>query len=369
MSQASDDFFEILGERIKGELQCPACHSGGFTISDINLTCKKCGVQYGIDAASRVCSFSPALTMNKTKNEIMDWWGDLYSQCYAAADSVLTEESLKKDLTDLEDMFKIREHLAYVEMLPELKAKGLCVLEIGPGAGGHAALFAHHGAHVTTLDITPSRAVSTAMKLALVGDKKGLSCQGDSEALPFADNTFDIVYSNGVLHHTISTVKAVEEAHRVLKPGGKAVMMLYSRHSAEYWVDIVPRAIVNGGIFHLPEANWVGRVTEGTPKFGKVKNPITRVYSASQIRKLFSGFEMVSLRKSSFQFNNFMFPGLNKIRNYILTKLGYTRHPGCTIVYGEPRFIDTKTELKLGKYIGWAWNIVARKSLNSENSA
>jgi len=62
-----------------------------------------------------------------------------------------------------------------------------------------------------------------------------------------------------------------------------------------------------------------------------------------------------------------MIPGFNKVQNYVLTKLGFTRHPGCTIVYGEPRFIDTKTELMLGKYVGWDWNIVVEKSKKKED--
>jgi hypothetical protein len=44
--------------------------------------------------------------------------------------------------------------------------------------------------------------------------------------------------------------------------------------------------------------------------------------------------------------------------------MGKKKHPGCTIVYGETRFIDTKTELKLGKYFGWNWNIIAEKPLH-----
>ena len=363
MSKSPSNFLEILKDRLENELQCPGCFSNSLLFSDTYLICETCRTNYTVDESSRVCSFSPALMMDKTKSEIIQWWGDLYEQCYADSDALLNEESLEKDLIDLEDMFKKREHLAYVEMLPLLKIKGLRVLEIGPGGGGHAALFARHGAHITTIDITPSRAVSTALKLSHVGDGLGFSCQGDSENLPFANDVFDIVYSNGVLHHTTSTDKAVQEVYRVLKPGGKTVLMLYSRNSAEYWVDIVPRAMLNGGFFYLKEENWIGRVTEGTPKFGSVKNPITRVYSASQIKQLLSAFEMISLRKASFQFNNFMIPGLNKIRNWILTKMGFSRHPGCTIVYGEPRFVDTQTELKLGKYFGWSWNIVAQKPL------
>ncbi len=57
--------------------------------------------------------------------------------------------------------------------------------------------------------------------------------QADAEQLPFADQSFDLVYSWGVLHHTPDTGRAVEEVRRVLKVGGEARVMLYSRRS---WV-------------------------------------------------------------------------------------------------------------------------------------
>jgi SAM-dependent methyltransferase len=57
---------------------------------------------------------------------------------------------------------------------------------------------------------------------------------GDAENLPFLDNAFDRVYSWGVLHHTPDTARAVREATRVLRPGGRLCAMLYARHS---WVS------------------------------------------------------------------------------------------------------------------------------------
>src|SRR5439155_13485599 len=56
-----------------------------------------------------------------------------------------------------------------------------------------------------------------------------------AEALPFDDETFDLVYSWGVLHHTPNTQRALDEAYRVLKPTGEVRMMLYSRRS---WVAL-----------------------------------------------------------------------------------------------------------------------------------
>lgn len=53
----------------------------------------------------------------------------------------------------------------------------------------------------------------------------------DAEHLPFPDATFDIVYSYGVLHHSPDTRAAVKEVHRVLKPGGTAIVMVYHHPS------------------------------------------------------------------------------------------------------------------------------------------
>lgn len=47
----------------------------------------------------------------------------------------------------------------------------------------------------------------------------------------FATETFDYVYSIGCLHHTGDVPRSIEEVHRVLVPGGRAVVMLYNRHS------------------------------------------------------------------------------------------------------------------------------------------
>ena len=52
--------------------------------------------------------------------------------------------------------------------------------------------------------------------------------------MPFADATFEYVYSWGVLHHTPGIDRAIAEIHRVLKPGGGVGVMLYNRESLLY---------------------------------------------------------------------------------------------------------------------------------------
>ncbi len=133
------------------------------------------------------------------KRDIRAWWGDLYRQLYAETDARLTPESLARALDELEDLFRRREHLASVEMPLDALA-GQSVLEIGCGGGGHSALFCRKGASVVAVDITSKRAVSAALKLSLLPECDGRAYQADAENLPFRDDSFDIVYSNGVLH-------------------------------------------------------------------------------------------------------------------------------------------------------------------------
>lgn len=341
-------------------LRCLACGGDRLDAAADSFVCPACGTVYPLDPERGVAQMLPPDGDSATKRDIRAWWGDLYRQLYAADDGRWTVETLASALGDLEDMFRAREHLAAVEMLLDGLA-GKKVLEIGCGGGGHSALFAKRGASMVAVDITPERAASAALKFSLLPGADGRAYQADAERLPFKDDTFDIVYSNGVLHHSQSTDACVAEVRRVLKPGGRAVIMLYARHSAVYWCNIVPRGLFSGAMFRWPEAEWIGRVTEGTPKFGATKNPITRVYSAAAIRRLFGNFRLVSLRKSSFQFDNFAIPRLTQVREAVLKGLGQVPHPGGILVYGRPMVVEIGIERALGRIAGFAWNIVAEK--------
>ncbi len=294
------------------------------------------------------------------KTEIQAFWGDLYRQLYAENDASLTPEILERQIDALEDLFQILERPCVVEM-PLAELKDLKVLEIGSGGGGHSCIFKRYGADVTAVDITPQRVVSTNTKLRLLKGGHGAAAETDAENLPFPDNCFDIVYSNGVLHHSLDTGKCVDEVFRVLKPGGTTVIMLYSRISAAYMFNILPRGIITGEMFRWPEAEWVGRLTEGKPKFGSTRNPITRVYTKRAMQNLFSDFKISSLRKISFQFDNFCIPRLTQIRRWVLRHLGFRLHPGGTIVYGQPIVPDTAIERLLGRFLGFGWVIKATK--------
>ena len=284
----------------------------------------------------------------------------MYNVAYADSDGDLTTDTLDQAISDLEDMFRFRDHMAVVEMkLEELAGKR--VLEIGPGAGGHSALFASHGARMTSVDLTWERAVATRQKFQLLGDR-GAKCtalNGDAENLPFPSDSFDIVYSNGVLHHTPDTERAIAEVKRVLKPGGQACIMLYCKSSWAYWFNYwFCAGILQGWLFRDPKY-WLGRVTEWSGHSKQtVFNPVTRCYTAGGIRKLFAGFDQLAFRKAEFYF--YLIPKLGRLyRRYQIRRYG--THPGGRLVYGAPWPIQSKLELWLGRQMGWSWFISVTK--------
>jgi ubiquinone/menaquinone biosynthesis C-methylase UbiE len=344
-------------------LQCPECAAQTLLAKNANiLGCANCNAEFPIVDKLGSVSLLANASKSAIKEDIQKWWGDLYKQAYEGHEDGLDSSMMDERLVELEDLFNKRQMLPTVEM-PLAELSGKHVLEIGSGSGAHSALFKRHGANMTSVDITPERVFATARKLALVEEGSGNAYQADAENLPFRDNSFDIVYSNGVLHHSENTDQCINEVYRVLKPGGKAVIMLYSRHSAIFWLNVLPRAILTGEFFRWPEAQWIGRLTEGKPKFGDTKNPITRVYSARQMRQLFATFEVKSLRKNSFQFDNFCIPKLTQIRNSLFQALGKKAHPGGLMVYGVPYVAETGLELYLGRLFGFGWNIIAEKDV------
>lgn len=290
-----------------------------------------------------------------SKGDIQAFWKSLYHSLYDDMEAGLTREALLKGLDALEDMFRLRRHMA-VEELPLADLKGKRVLEIGPGAGGHSALLAKHGAIMTSVDLTFDRARSVEHKFRLMGDLAAgcAALQGDAESLPFATGTFDIVYSNGVLHHTADTRKAVDEVLRVLKPGGQAVIMLYCKSSWHYWFNMFfCVGLLKGQIFR--DRQWLGIATEwGGKDRQAVANPYTRCYTRGGIESLFARFARLTARKHEFYF--YLTPKLGRFYRAWQVKR-YGTHPGGILVYGEPWPIWSPLEAWLGPRIGWAWYI------------
>ena len=108
---------------------------------------------------------------------------------------------------------------------------GRRVLEVGVGMGADHLEWAKARPELLAgIDLTPRAVEYTRSRLEPYGLRSKLLV-ADAESLPFDDDSFDIAYSWGVLHHTPDTFRAVQEVRRVLRPGGTARVMIYHSHS------------------------------------------------------------------------------------------------------------------------------------------
>lgn len=105
------------------------------------------------------------------------------------------------------------------------------VLEVGVGAGTDFLQWVRAGAIATGVDLTRSGVEHTETRLRHYGLEAHDLRVANCEELPFADGSFDLAYSWGVIHHTPDTEKALSELIRVTRPGGEIKVMVYNRHS------------------------------------------------------------------------------------------------------------------------------------------
>jgi SAM-dependent methyltransferase len=120
-----------------------------------------------------------------------------------------------------------------VDYFPRPTVQGRRMLEIGLGYGTLGETLARLGADYHGLDIASGPVAMMRARLARVpGARPEQVTQGSALELPFDEASFDQVVSIGCLHHTGDLFGAVAECRRVLRPGGRLVMMVYNRRSA-----------------------------------------------------------------------------------------------------------------------------------------
>jgi ubiquinone/menaquinone biosynthesis C-methylase UbiE len=119
------------------------------------------------------------------------------------------------------------------------------VLEIGVGQGTHAQLIAPRCKSFTGIDLTSHAVEMTSRRLNLF-NIPGKILQMDAEKMDFADNTFDFVWSWGVIHHSADTPRVLREVHRVLRPGGRCAAMVYYKSWWSFYVCGFLRGVFQG---------------------------------------------------------------------------------------------------------------------------
>ena len=250
------------------------------------------------------------------EKEIQEFWES--RPCGADLVGDLSEKS-KQDyeafFTRL-DNFRYQKEPHILKNLDRINFQEKRVLEIGSGIGSDAEQIIRRGGIYTAVDLTEESVERIKMRFSLRNLPFETVERGSALKLPFAENSFDIVFSHGVLHHIPDIQRAQKEIARILKPEGVLIMMLYAKRSLNYLLSIsllrrvglMTLYFVNprvGGIYgqHIKQArekgiwnylkmnNFININTDGP------FNPYSKVYDVSEVKKDFADFYIIEARQ------------------------------------------------------------------------
>lgn len=216
----------------------------------------------------------------------------------------------------------------------EFKAKK--ILEVGCGLGADLQKFKEAGADVYAIDAAESAGHTLKKRFALINENFEFKA-ADFRYVPFEDESFDLFYSFGVLHHSPWISDGLKEAARVLKPGGELIIMLYHKGFKYYIKKLFFRGIIQGGFIRKSKQELLNKYTE---EFGE--SPTTLVFSKGEAINLIDDmFDVVDTKVFRLD-DNINLPIFGKI--YFFRAL-------------LPKFIYKK----LGQLFGWNLMIRAKK--------
>jgi len=171
------------------------------------------------------------------------------------------------------------------------KSAGKKVLEIGIGAGSDFENWVKNGADATGLDLTEAAIELTRERLSLREHPESAFTlrTADAENLDLPDNTFDLVYSYGVIHHSPNTEKCLDEIYRVLKPGGQTKLMVYATFSMTGILLWIRHALLKGKPFQ----------SQRGVIYQHLESPGTKTYSPTEFKSILEnhGFKVTSIYK------------------------------------------------------------------------
>jgi ubiquinone/menaquinone biosynthesis C-methylase UbiE len=208
------------------------------------------------------------------------------------------------------------------------------VLEIGCGIATDGLEFARHGARYVGVDLTPQAIQMARERFALFEVPGRFEVANAEQRLPFPNESFDHVYSFGVIHHAPYPDRIASEIYRVLRPGGTMMAMLYNRTSINYYVEIMfLRKLLRWSLMpafmpavfstitgfdrwkleghrealhkKLTKDEWISMNTDGP------FCPLARVYNRREAAELFSMFG--HLRQETWEFNTDHWPFVRRL--------------------------------------------------------
>lgn len=310
-----------IDTKYKKFLICPICH-----ISLIEFKCSKCKISF-FDKKFNIPSFVVSkMYKNQSDlnfvNEVMNFWGNGWAQRLNEEDHDFLYKFNKNELlnygNNLINSFENKGWTLFRHLKKESFQNKL-VLNIGSGSGVEALLISMLSSLKCTCiatDITLQASLASHKILKKI-TKTSFGLHADARYIPLKTNSVDVVFSSGVLHHSKDIKKSISEIYRVLKPNGKAYIMLYAKWSLMFLQEKFFR---NSG-----EKDWETK---------NRKNPLTNTFSKNDIKNMFSKFSDLYVSK-----DNGSISQLLKIGKYF------------------PKFFDKLID----KYLGANMNIIVKK--------
>lgn len=205
-----------LADEVLAILRCNACYNR-LDIRVEGLVCPDCGKQY--PAPKGMLRFVDA--ENYANSFGFQWRIHARTQLDTASSHRSEEAFRRRTGFSPEDL------------------KGKLVLDVGCGMGRFAEVATRWGAHVVGIDLSLACEVAAEN----LSGRAASIFQADVFRLPFVDRSFDLIYSIGVLHHTPDCEQAVKSLPRLLKPGGRLAVWLYSSYNPWYRMSDVYRKV------------------------------------------------------------------------------------------------------------------------------
>jgi ubiquinone/menaquinone biosynthesis C-methylase UbiE len=202
------------------------------------------GTQFGNKAAG----FDEPTQLPRDEKQHRQWqsanrtWWESTPMRYDWRDDIPAEPGSEAYFNEIDRRFlsSVRKYMPwrnipFEAIIPFEKLSDQDVLEIGIGQGTHAQLLAPRCKSFTGIDLTSQATTMTSRRLKLF-NIPGKVLQIDAEAMAFADESFDYIWSWGVIHHSADTRQVLKEMHRVLRPGGRCTVMVYHRSWWHFYV-------------------------------------------------------------------------------------------------------------------------------------
>lgn len=191
-----------------------------------------------------------------SEQDIRDFWNGQPCGTNIVPPHDLTDDASFLRYLDEYDSFRYDREGHILTMFDRFDLTGKRVLEIGLGQGADSERLIRRGAIWSGIDLTPASIEIVGRRLRLKQLEFDRLELGSAVHMPFADNSFDYVYSFGVLHHVPNIAGAQAEIHRVLNPGGQALIMMYAKHSINYQLAI--RVVRRAGLIAAMVASKFG---------------------------------------------------------------------------------------------------------------